>query len=170
MAGNACPENRFAADEKFGKVTGGFDTRTTTQLEATDISVPVLAPSYRRMAHLFSALFQVSSGPNSYCPLETTNRLLTGGMAPSARCLTLRMKTFRGSALMEGKAHVPETCKAYRRPVPTASKVRGRSKTPALELENLTTKWTDSPARIFKRQNFGTRRDEKRGEEHDVGV
>ena len=61
------------------------------------------------MVHLFSAFFHVSKGPNSYCPLETTNCLLIGGMAPSGRCFTLRMKTFRGSELMEGKAQVPDT-------------------------------------------------------------
>lgn len=102
----------------------------------------------RRVPHLLSVFFQVRRGPNSYWPLETTNRLLTGGMAPSARCFILLMKTFRGSALMEGNEQVPDTCRTYRRPVPTASKVKGRSKTPALELENLTAKRTESPARI----------------------
>lgn len=51
---------------------------------------------------------------------------------------------------MEGNAHVPDTCRECRRPVPTTSKVRGRSKVPALELENFTKKRTNSPARILR--------------------
>lgn len=49
---------------------------------------------------------------------------------------------------MDGNAQVPVACRACRRPVPTVSKVRGRSNVPVLELANFTTKRIDSPERI----------------------
>ena len=109
-------------------------------------------------SHLFSALFQVSSGPNSYALFETTYLLLIGVTTPSGRCLILRIKTLRGSALMEGKAHVPVVCRVCRRPVPTVSNVKGRSNVPALELVNLTTNRIDAPARICEEAHEGAPR------------